>query len=93
MAMTPERLSVVFRGRVQGVGFRDGTRRTAKQFKVTGFVRNQPDGSVLMIAEGNRTELQAMLDAVLKLFRGNIVTHSADYSSPSGQYLSFEIEY
>ena len=91
--MAAERLSVSFRGRVQGVGFRDGTRRTAKRFDVRGFVRNQPDGSVLMIAEGERKELQGLLDAVLKLFEGNVASHTADWSAPSNQYASFEIEY
>ena len=91
--MGTERLAVVFRGHVQGVGFRDGTRRTAKRFEVTGFVRNQPDGSVLMVAEGQRSELEALLDAVLNLFAGNIASHTTDYGSPSRQYTSFEIEY
>ena len=91
--MAAERLSVSFRGRVQGVGFRDGTRRTAKRFAVTGFVRNQPDGSVLMVAEGERKELQDLLEATLKLFADNVSSHTADWSPPSGQYGSFEIEY
>lgn len=39
-------------GRVQGVGFRWGTLRLAQQLGITGFVRNQPDGSVYVEAQG-----------------------------------------
>ena len=34
---------VIFRGRVQGVGFRYTARRIAARYDVTGFVRNLPD--------------------------------------------------
>lgn len=39
-------------GRVQGVGFRWGTLRLAQQFGITGFVRNQADGTVYVEAQG-----------------------------------------
>ncbi len=56
-----QRLEVVFRGRVQGVGFRFTVRDISKQFQVTGFVRNEEDGSVRLVAEGLREELQRFL--------------------------------
>ena len=43
---------VVVRGAVTGVGFRDATARRARGLAVTGWVRNQADGSVLVHAEG-----------------------------------------
>lgn len=39
-------------GRVQGVGFREATRREAERLGVGGWVRNQDDGSVAVRAEG-----------------------------------------
>ena len=43
----PERLVVLVRGRVQGVGFRYATERRARALELTGYVRNEVDGSVL----------------------------------------------
>jgi len=43
---------VIFIGRVQGVGFRFTAHRTAQRHQLTGFVRNLPDGTVEMLAQG-----------------------------------------
>jgi len=43
---------VVVSGRVQGVFFRDSTRREARRLGVTGWVRNCPDGTVQAHVEG-----------------------------------------
>jgi acylphosphatase len=48
-------------GRVQGVSFRWHTRRTAQRLGVTGWVRNEPDGSVLLHAEGDREAVQELV--------------------------------
>jgi acylphosphatase len=42
---------VIFRGHVQGVGFRYTAREVAQQYNVTGFVRNLPDGTVEMLLQ------------------------------------------
>ncbi len=49
-------------GRVQGVYFRDSTREQAEKLGLTGFVKNEPDGSVLIEAEGEEEDLQALAD-------------------------------
>jgi acylphosphatase len=56
--------TVYFSGRVQGVGFRYQTLQIAKGFEVSGFVRNLPDGRVLLEAEGQTGEVQAFVAAV-----------------------------
>jgi DNA ligase D-like protein (predicted 3'-phosphoesterase) len=50
------------RGRVQGVFFRDSTRRRAGELGVLGWVRNEPDGSVAVHAEGPAEAVDALLD-------------------------------
>jgi acylphosphatase len=62
--MNRQRLHIYFSGRVQGVGFRYATRMLARGFEVTGTVRNMPDGRVEMVAEGDRAELDAFLQAI-----------------------------
>jgi acylphosphatase len=43
---------LVIRGRVQGVWFRDSTRREAERHGVAGSARNLPDGTVEVVLEG-----------------------------------------
>jgi len=47
-----KRVRATVHGRVQGVMFRESCRREAERLGVTGWVRNEPDGSVLVEAEG-----------------------------------------
>ena len=58
------RLTVTYRGRVQGVGFRYSVKKLAAGFEVTGTVRNLPDGRVELEAEGGRDELEAFRQAI-----------------------------
>ena len=59
-----EQREVYYEGVVQGVGFRYTTRRVAARFGVTGYVRNLPDGRVLLVAEGPPEEVDRFLAAV-----------------------------
>jgi acylphosphatase len=52
MAVTRTRIEV--EGRVQGVWFRESTRRMAEDLGIAGWVRNMPDGSVEAAFEGDR---------------------------------------
>jgi acylphosphatase len=49
-------------GRVQGVGFRAWTREEANQLGLTGWVRNEPDGSVLALLSGSPAGISQMLE-------------------------------
>jgi acylphosphatase len=56
------RLTVVVRGWVQGVGYRDYASRVASRLGLKGWVRNSSDGSVEIAAEGRKEDLQRFLD-------------------------------
>ena len=56
------RVRLIIEGRVQGVWFRDSTRRQAIALGVTGWVRNRPDGTVEVLAEGPEDRVR-MLEA------------------------------
>ena len=46
------RVRLIIKGKVQGVWFRDSTRREAVRLGVSGWVKNRPDGHVEVVAEG-----------------------------------------
>src|SRR2546423_15179029 len=54
-------LQVFYEGRVQGVGFRFTVRHIAKEFDVTGWVRNLPDGRVELHVVGEEDEVHAFV--------------------------------
>jgi acylphosphatase len=58
--MSGERVELVVRGRVQGVCFRASTQDEARRLGLVGWVRNERDGSVRVIAEGPRAALDAL---------------------------------
>ncbi len=55
------RFHFVFRGRVQGVGFRYVSQFAANEYGATGWVRNEYDGSVSMELQGTRTQIEQVL--------------------------------
>ena len=55
-------VTIRIRGRVQGVLFRHAAKREAATLGITGFVRNEPDGSVYIEAEGKRDALRTFTD-------------------------------
>jgi len=61
MAMEQMRVHLVIEGRVQGVWFRDSTRRKALSLGVHGWVRNLPDGRVEVVAEGSESQVNELV--------------------------------
>jgi acylphosphatase len=55
------RKRVVVHGMVQGVFFRDTTRRQAEQSGVAGWVRNNPDGTVEAVFEGPEADVERLV--------------------------------
>jgi acylphosphatase len=57
-----ERRRVVVHGSVQGVGFRYAVERAAGSRGVSGWVRNRPDGTVEAVFEGERPDVEALVE-------------------------------
>jgi len=87
-----KRLEAVARGYVQGVGYRAFAAREARALGLTGAVRNDPDGSVRVVAEGEEAVLR---DYLARLERGPAeaeVSHvDAQWRPASGEFRSFRI--
>ena len=80
-------------GIVQGVGFRYYTYRVAKRYGVKGYVRNMPDGSVEVVAEGEESAMEKFLQEVARGPSSAVVTNViVEDIHPQG-FRSFEIRY
>ena len=55
------RYRLIIKGRVQGVWFRDSTRREASRLGVTGWVKNRHDGAVEAVAEGPEDRVKSLI--------------------------------
>jgi len=55
------RVGLIIEGRVQGVWFRESTRKEAARLGVCGWVRNRPDGTVEVLAEGPESEVRKLV--------------------------------
>ena len=88
------RLHAVVSGMVQGVNFRYYTARQAESLGVTGWVANQWDGTVEVVAEGTRADLQSLLDW-LKHGPPSARVDSVEpaWEEPTGEFKSFRVRY
>ncbi len=59
--MALKRIHIIVRGRVQGVFFRASAQREARRLGLTGWVKNRPDGSVEIVAEGDEDQVKDLL--------------------------------
>jgi len=86
------RLEVFLKGRVQGVGFRWHTLHQAQQCGVTGSVRNLSDGSVHIVAEGDREALERLLHwATTGPPHASVQTTDVQWSEAQGEFADFLI--
>jgi acylphosphatase len=81
-------------GRVQGVFFRDSVARWARELRLAGYVRNLPDGTVEVRAEGERQQLEKLV-GYLKVGPpaarvSEVVTSWSEYT---GSYSGFSVRY
>jgi len=82
---------VIFRGRVQGVGFRYSARDIAGRYEVAGFVRNLPDGTVEMFIQGKPTEIDTCIADIQSEFTGYICDTQIEPAIFSPRYTDFRI--
>jgi len=62
--MPRKRQRVLYSGRVQGVGFRFTCQRLSTTFPIVGYVRNLPEGSVELVADGDSEVVDRFLAAI-----------------------------
>jgi acylphosphatase len=89
------RVTAIAKGKVQGVGYRYFVTDCAVETRVTGFVRNLPDGSVLIVAEGEDDSLETFLSMIRAEHDPIIRVDSLDItkSGPTGEFRGFTIRW
>jgi acylphosphatase len=84
---------IIFTGRVQGVGFRFTAHRVANRHQVAGFVRNLPDGTVEMLAQGRSEDVDDCIRDIREYLVGYIREARIEEIPPDPKYTGFEITF
>ena len=93
-----KRLECTVRGRVQGVMFRDHVQRNARKLALVGIVKNNPDRTVSVIAEGAEKNLKKLEEL---LWKGPVISRmvarvdkvDAQWGEPTEVFEDFRILY
>ena len=83
----------IFVGRVQGVGFRYTVHRKAGQYEIAGFVRNLPDRTVELVAQGPGTDVNTYLEDIQDYYGRSIREIKTTDLAPNPRYTDFRIRY
>ena len=83
--------TVCFSGRVQGVGFRYQTLHIAREYDVTGWVQNLPDGRVQLEVEGAADQVRDFVAAVQERMTGFIRKTEQSETHRPAQFKGFGI--
>lgn len=84
---------IIFKGHVQGVGFRYTSYRAANKSQLTGWVRNLPDGSVEMLAQGQAQDIDDCINDIQESFGGYIHETQVNEQPYNPRHTSFNITY
>ena len=84
---------IIFKGRVQGVGFRYTAQRMASRYDLTGYVRNLPDGTVEALLQGTKPNIQACLNDLQDTFGGYLRELKTTDKPVNPRYHDFRIAY
>ena len=89
-----QRVHVIVRGRVQGVYFRASTRDWARRLRLSGWVHNCHDGSVELIAEGEKAKLEQLVTWCRSGPPGAAVTDlNVEWQAATGEFAGFAVKY
>jgi acylphosphatase len=91
--MPMNRRHVLFKGRVQGVGFRYTVQNIAMRHNITGYVRNLPEGVVELIIEGPDDEMDQFLEAINQRMREYIRGVEQKVHPATGEFPQFQIRH
>ncbi len=91
MSGSSRTVHVRIEGRVQGVGYRMWTQRTAAESGLAGWVRNRRDGSVEAVFQGTDAEVGRMIERCRSGPAGSVVSSVKILGEGVGVFEGFEV--
>lgn len=91
--MSKKSVHIIYKGNVQGVGFRFTTVRVAEQNDISGWVKNLPGGDVEVAAEGEREDLGNFISSLESRMSAYIKNKQTDWQDFKNQYSGFDVKY
>jgi acylphosphatase len=89
-----QELHAIVSGRVQMVMMRDFVQRSASKLGLTGYVKNLPDSTVEVVAQGERDVLEKLIE---RLRKGSMLSRvdnvAISWGPPGAKYKGFSINY
>ncbi|MFP3984785.1 MAG: acylphosphatase [Candidatus Bathyarchaeia archaeon] len=88
------RAHILVSGRVQGVFFRAEARQRARKHNVAGWIRNLSDGRVEAVFEGEKDDVEKMLEFCKRGPSGARVSHTeVSWEAYAGKFEDFRIDW
>lgn len=89
-----KQIKAVIHGRVQGVMYRGTTANEAKKLKLAGWVRNNPDGTVSTVAEGNKQSLEAFVEYLhMGPPAARVTAVDVEWREATGRFKRFNVQF
>ncbi len=88
------RAHIIVSGRVQGVFYRSSTRKKAHSLGLEGFVKNLADGTVEIMVEGSKSDIQQLISWSHKgPPSARVDSVDVDWMDPTNEFSGFSIRY
>jgi acylphosphatase len=84
---------VIYKGHVQGIGFRFSVERIALNYEVVGWVKNLSGGDVEVVAEADEDTINNFLKTVRGYFMKYIVDEHISTALATGEFEDFQIRF
>ena len=84
---------MIFKGTVHGVGFRWTAESIAHSLGLTGWVQNCPDGTVEVICEGKKGDIDIFLQRIKNEMGHYIHSSNVYWHEPKGEFDTFSIKF
>ncbi|MDD5292098.1 MAG: acylphosphatase [Candidatus Omnitrophica bacterium] len=91
--MSKVQAHVIFKGRVQGIGFRFTAERIAQKTGVVGWVKNLPGGDVELVVEADKKTVDDFLDKIRNQFSNYIQDEEIETTTAIGKLDNFQIRF
>jgi len=86
------RAHIIYSGTVQGVGFRFTAEEVANSLGLKGWVKNRPDGTVEVVIEGEKADIDAFMNKVKKIMSRYIRSAMVSWDEATGEFDFFSMK-